>query len=209
MLSKVWCLKSLYQRRMSLPAPESVKSSRRRLLAEMTATEERGKTSRSSLNSRSLSLVPYLTQGPFEQPSLLIQKHNFHRFQLLRQFACSDIFIDVQNLTVVALCETSTSTIGLGDQGQMERNIIDQGGKTNTELDAIPQRYKKNQKRTCDPDPIDTCRLNSLALQYGSPAVQHHAARRETVLCGRASSSSSSRTALPILMTANLAGWEG
>src|ERR1700709_365945 len=51
---------------MRVPAPLSVNSSLCKLSAEMTATdEERGRWSRSSLNSRNLSLVPYLTHGSF------------------------------------------------------------------------------------------------------------------------------------------------
>ena len=61
---------------MRVPAPESVKSSFWRESAEMTATEEeRGRWSRSSLNSRSLSFVPYLTHSCFMRSSYSYQAH--------------------------------------------------------------------------------------------------------------------------------------
>lgn len=41
------------------------------------------------------------------QTTFFIEKHNFHGFELLGKLSGGNVRVDIQNLPVVALCETA------------------------------------------------------------------------------------------------------
>ena len=62
-----------------------------------------------------------------EQATLLIQKHNLHGFQLLRQLTRSDIRIDIQDLAVCTLRQTRQDGQGTSSDGRLDGPFVDLG----------------------------------------------------------------------------------
>ena len=69
--------------------------------------------------------IQLLSCDAMEQPSFFIQKHNLERLELLGEFPCRNVRIDVEDLAIRGLCEAGEYRECTRANGGLQRALVD------------------------------------------------------------------------------------